>query len=52
MPKILGRLRARRERIARETLERLDAESAKGEEAARRFKAATRQILKAGKRDA
>ena len=51
MPKVLGRLRARRERIARETIERLDAEATttKGPEAARRFKEATRQILKAGK---
>lgn len=49
MPKALKRLRAKRLRVAEETLERLDAASTKGEEAARRFKAATRQILKAGK---
>jgi len=49
MPKVLERLRARRERIAKETLERLDKEADKGPEAARRFKEATRQILKAGK---
>ena len=51
MPKVLGRLRARRERIARETIERIDSDPAttKGPEAARRFKEATRALLKAGK---
>ena len=52
MPAVLKRLRRRRERVAQETLERLDKEATQGPEAARRFKEATRKLLKAGKRDA
>ena len=49
MPKVLGRMRARRERIARETIERLDKDATKGSEAAKRFKAAASTVFKARK---
>lgn len=45
MPKILGRLRRQRERIAEETLERLDSESEHGPDAARRFREAARKVV-------
>ena len=50
MPAVIKRLRRKRERVAQETLERLDAEATKGKEAQRRFREATRALLKAGKR--
>lgn len=46
MPKVLGRLRARRARIAKETIERLDNDSEKGPEAARRFREAAARVFK------
>lgn len=49
MPAVLKRLRRKRERVAQETIERLDADSTKGREAVRRFREATRALLKAGK---
>lgn len=49
MPKVLKRLRARRERVAQETIERLDKDAQAGPEAVRRFREAAGLVFKSRK---
>lgn len=46
MPAVLKNLRRKRERVAQETLERLDADSTKGPEAKARFVNAAKLIFR------
>jgi exoribonuclease R len=51
MRTFLARLRGRKAREAQEALERLDQQSAKGPDAARRFEEAARQVIAVPKAD-